>query len=71
MAFASTTHTAGFGLVDRVAATAQALRTRVEAYKVYRTTQGELSLLSNRELADLGLSRSMIKRIAIEAAYGK
>lgn len=69
MAFASTTHTAGFGLVDRVAASAQALRHRVESYKVYRSTFNELNALSNRDLTDLGLSRSMIKRVALEAAY--
>ncbi|MBS1303831.1 DUF1127 domain-containing protein [Loktanella sp. SALINAS62] len=39
--------------------------------RVYRTTLTELSALSNRELADLGIARSMIKGIAIEAAYGK
>ena len=39
--------------------------------RVYRTTLTELSSLTNRELSDLGISRSMIKGIAIEAAYGK
>lgn len=37
--------------------------------KVYRTTVNELSALSNRDLADLGIHRSMIKRLALEAAY--
>lgn len=36
--------------------------------RVYRTTVNELRALSNRELADLGLHRSMIKRIALDAA---
>ncbi|SHG61298.1 protein of unknown function [Cognatiyoonia sediminum] len=39
--------------------------------KTYNTTMSELSALSNRELADLGLHRSMIKQVALEAAYGK
>ncbi|WP_255435669.1 DUF1127 domain-containing protein [Paracoccus sp. S1E-3] len=38
---------------------------------VYRQTVSELSNLSNRELADLGIHRSMITRIATEAAWGK
>lgn len=38
---------------------------------VYRQTVEELSNLSNRELDDLGIHRSMITRIANEAAWGK
>ncbi|MEX0351513.1 MAG: DUF1127 domain-containing protein [Paracoccaceae bacterium] len=45
------------------------LKTRFEQYRVYRRTLGELSALSERELADLGMHRSMIRRIAMEAAY--
>lgn len=37
-------------------------------YRVYRTTVNELMDLSDRELADLGLNRSMIRRVAIEAS---
>lgn len=39
--------------------------------RVYRQTVRELSALSTRELNDLGISRSMISRIAAEAAYGQ
>ncbi|WP_394328596.1 DUF1127 domain-containing protein [Rhodobacter xanthinilyticus] len=39
--------------------------------KVYRQTLRELKALSARELADLGIHRSMITRVAQEAAYGK
>ena len=38
--------------------------------KIYRTTLTELESLSSRDLADLGISRSSIKEIAREAAYG-
>ncbi|MEE3316193.1 MAG: DUF1127 domain-containing protein, partial [Pseudomonadota bacterium] len=31
----------------------------------------ELRALSGRELADLGINRSMIRRLALEAAYGE
>ncbi|GGE47445.1 DUF1127 domain-containing protein [Actibacterium pelagium] len=36
--------------------------------KLYRDTYNELSELTNRELADLGISRSMIRSLALEAA---
>ena len=39
-------------------------------WRVYRTTLNELQELSPREMADLGMNRSMIRRIALEAAYG-
>ena len=37
---------------------------------VYRQTVRELNELSTRELSDLGISRSMISRLAHEAAWG-
>ena len=36
----------------------------------YRKTVSELSSLSGRELADLGLNRSSIRAAAYEAVYG-
>ncbi|MCG7625264.1 DUF1127 domain-containing protein [Epibacterium sp. Ofav1-8] len=53
-----------------VAQMVQALREKVAQYRVYRQTLTELNALSGRELADLGLNRSMLKRVALEAAYG-
>lgn len=47
----------------------EALKVKFARYRVYRETISELSSLSNRELADLGLNRSMIKRLALQAAY--
>lgn len=40
-------------------------------YRVYRRTLSELNALSGRELDDLGIARSMITRLALEAAYGR
>lgn len=40
------------------------------AWRLYRRTFNELSGLSARELDDLGISRSSIRRIALESAYG-
>ncbi len=48
----------------------EAIKLRYDTYRVYRTTVKELSSLSDRGLADLGLSRSMIRSVARAAAYG-
>ncbi len=45
------------------------LRKKVAAYRVYRETLNELRSLNDRDLADLGLSRASLKRVALEAAY--
>ncbi len=42
-----------------------------KAYRIYRKTVAELNELGPRELNDLGLNQSMIRRVALEAAYGK
>lgn len=45
------------------------LKTRFQQYRKYRSTLNELSELSDRDLADLGLSRSMLRRVSYQAAY--
>lgn len=47
------------------------LRDALRRRQVYQRTYRELSNLSTRELQDLGINRSMITRLAHEAAYGK
>jgi uncharacterized protein YjiS (DUF1127 family) len=46
----------------------ETLKTRITAWKRYSRTVTELEALSNRELADLGIMRTDIGRIAREAA---
>ena len=41
-----------------------------QRYRIYRETCNELNSLSDRELSDIGLHRSMVKGIAREHAYG-
>ena len=53
----------------RVSALIAQIKERHAAYRVYRTTLNELSTLSSRDLADLGINRANIKSIAYEAAY--
>lgn len=71
MAYMNTSSTAGFGLMDRVANVFKSAKEGLHRRKVYNQTVSELRALSTRELNDLGISRSMITRIALEAAYGK
>ncbi|MDW3222371.1 MAG: DUF1127 domain-containing protein [Paracoccaceae bacterium] len=46
----------------------QVLSARYARYRVYRETYIELSRLGDRELNDLGMSRSMIRGLAWETA---
>jgi uncharacterized protein YjiS (DUF1127 family) len=69
MAYVSNTARSGFaqqgsGLLAR-------LRDALNRRRIYNKTYSELSALSTRELTDLGVNRSMITRLAHEAAYGK
>lgn len=45
------------------------LRARYARWRLYRRTLSEMAGLSNRELADLGLHRSELKRVAFMAVY--
>lgn len=47
---------------------AASFKTRMARQKVFRQTYNELSSLNDRELSDLGMSRSNIRSIAWEAA---
>lgn len=45
------------------------IRARLARRRVFRQTVNELASLSDRELADLGLNRTEIRRVAYQAAY--
>lgn len=69
MAFITDTRSNGFSFAG-ASGIVKSTQERFAAFKVYRATLTELNDLSNRELADLGIHRSAIKGIALEAAYG-
>lgn len=46
----------------------ESLKSRYSTWKRYSRTVNELESLSNRDLADLGISRADITRLAREAA---
>jgi len=70
MAYATEIHASHGDITHRITAVLKSVTTRVANYRTYRKTVNELSALSARELDDLGLNHSMIKRISLEAAYG-
>ena len=69
---------ATIGATDSLAATLgarirdarHALREEQRRRRLYTRTQAELASLSDRDLADIGISRLQIRDIAREAAYG-
>ena len=71
MAAISITNNIGFALRDQMKDAFATAKTAYEARREYRNIRSQLSALSARELADIGLNRSMIGSIAYEAVYGK
>ncbi len=57
-------------ILDRVGHIFETVRARYAQYRVYSNTLDELQRLSERELDDLGLNRTMLKQVAHQAAYG-
>lgn len=58
------------GLRGRLMAAVRRLQENRARNAVYRQTVRELNALTTRDLDDLGISRSMITRLAHEAAWG-
>ena len=56
-------------LVARMRAAFEDAQRQHKLRQTYRRTYDELNTLTERELNDLGLSRSDIKRVAHEAVY--
>ena len=71
MAYVTSNRAASESLIARFAALRADAVEGYRNWRVYRNTLNELNDLSPREMADLGINPSMIRRIALEAAYGK
>jgi uncharacterized protein YjiS (DUF1127 family) len=67
MAYLNATRTQNV-LFARLSDAFDTLVTHYQKRRVYRQTLNGLEALSNRELADLGLHRSELRRVAREAA---
>ncbi|MDG4647704.1 DUF1127 domain-containing protein [Roseibacterium sp. SDUM158017] len=71
MAYVSSNRTTTVSVGTRFAEIGKQAAEAFTAWKLYRRTLNELQGLSARELADLGLNRSMLRRAAFDAVYGK
>lgn len=72
MAFAANiTSARGNGISGFAAQVVASVKDALARRRLYNETYNELQTLSNRELADLGINRSMIRSIALEAANAK
>lgn len=71
MAFFETNLVRGAGIADNLSGFAARISDYLTRRAVYRRTISELRGMSNRDLADIGLNRSMIISVAHEAAWGK
>ena len=58
-------------LADRFGSLFAGVKAAMARRRIYDQTVRVLRALTDRELTDLGISRSMIASIATEAAYGK
>jgi uncharacterized protein YjiS (DUF1127 family) len=59
------------GLQDRVRLLLTKIGTRLQARRSYYNSVAELSAMSDRDLADIGISRSDIQAVARQAARAK
>lgn len=71
MSYVNSTRTANFGLVAWARATLAEMKSAAKLRAVYIRTLSELEGMSDRDLADINVSRHEIREIAHEAAYGK
>ncbi len=59
------------GRADRRAGLISRLADAWKRWRLFHRTRRELHQLTDRELDEMGLSRSMISRLAAETAYGR
>ena len=71
MAYVNTSRAASLSLADRFPGFIASVKAALARRAVYLQTVRELDALTDRELADLGLSLLEIPTLAREAAYGK
>ncbi len=71
MAHVLSNRRSGVSLAEVFANAFATVKTALARRAVYNRTLSELRALSDRDLADLGVSRFQITDLAREAAYGK
>jgi len=71
MTFITDTRNSGLTFAQRFANLYKNVLEARAQRKVYVTTRNELANMTDRELADFGVTRGDIRNISYEAAYGK
>lgn len=69
MALATDYSAVKHGLTDRISVIVTDLAERVRKARAFSRAYNELAALPDAQLRDMGLNRSMIRRIAYQAAY--
>ena len=69
MTYINSVNTIEIDLANRISNALGGFATSLKNFRKARQTARILSALSTRELDDLGISRAMIRSVAIEAAY--
>ncbi len=64
MAYVNSSRAASFSLADRISGVLALVKVQVARRAVFNQTVRELAQLSDRELADLGIARADIGRVA-------
>lgn len=70
MAYVNATRQDSVSFGDRIVALVKVVGQAMQRRRAYHQTIFEMNNLSDRDLADLGLSRCDIPSVAREAAYG-
>ena len=70
MSVMSTNTTTLASMTEVISTTASTLWLRYTRHRMFRITLAEMQRMSTRELADFGVSRCEINRIAHECVYG-
>ncbi len=68
MAYLTTQTTTQNSFTARLSAAFDAVATHFKQRRLYRETFDGLNALTNRELADLGLTRSELRNVALESS---
>ncbi len=71
MTYAITRRGSHFSLSEFAADLVASVKENRARRAVYSKTLGELRMMTDRDLADIGIARIQIEDIAFEAAYGK
>lgn len=71
MAYVNSTRQVSVSFGDRIVALAKVTAQAWQRRRVYLQTLRELDALDDRDLRDMGLSRSEVRALAHEAAYGR